>query len=79
MADRHGTNWVLSSNTLDLYRSNRVTRSTGTKGSIGADFKWSINAPGPYTAPSTWAMAVLLYYNRTLTLSEMESVEVGGL
>jgi hypothetical protein len=77
--DRHGTNWVLSSNTLDLYRSNRVTRSTGTRGSIGSAFKWSIDY-GSCCSPmnSDWAMAVLLYYNRTLALSEMESVEVGG-
>jgi hypothetical protein len=75
VVDRHGTNWVLSSSSHLLYRSNMVTRST-TTGSMSVSFNWSINY---YSQNSDWAMAVLLYYNRTLTLSEMQPVEVGGL
>ncbi len=78
--DRHGLNWVLSSNSLVLYRSNMVTRSTSTGSIGGTAFKWSINYSSCCgTQFSDWAMAVLLYYNRTLTLAEMQSMEVGGL
>lgn len=70
-ANRHGSSWVLSSDTLTYYRSQRVDRTTGS-GSIGASFRWSINMANE---ESDWAAAAVLFWNRTLTQAEAASVE----
>jgi hypothetical protein len=68
--DYHGTNWVAASDRAHLFRSNGVRRST-TVSSLTST-RLTINAGGE---PSDFAVQILLVYNRSLSDSEVTSVE----
>lgn len=72
--DVHGNDWVFSTDQRFLYRSNGVTRGSGIGG--GTSEQLSINS-GVYTTSqtSTFAVAEVIVYNRTLSSSEYTSVE----
>ena len=72
--DVHGNNWVFSTDQRYLYRSNGVTRGSGIGGGTSAQL--SVNY-GSYqsTQSSTWGIAEIIVYNRTLSSSEYTSVE----
>jgi hypothetical protein len=70
----HGNNWVMSSDQNDppLYRSNGVNRTLTNvthKLTSSADLAISVNER------SDWAVAEVILYTRTLTTSEILSVE----
>ena len=68
----HGTNWVLSTDENNLYRSLGRTRGTTTG---GASDTLAINA-GVWSAESTdFAFQALMVYNRTLNATEYQMVE----
>jgi hypothetical protein len=78
-ADVHGTAWVLGTDQNDLFRSNKVNRTTASPGtpshaqlSIGYGL---LSQPGPSDERCPWAVATVLVYNRKLTLAEYTSVE----
>jgi len=73
--DVHGTNWVLSVDQKDLYKSNGVQRST-TNGVMTA-VSLSINH-GAFVSweASDWAVACVIAYNRTLNSSEIQQMEL---
>ena len=72
--DVHGDNWVFSTDQRYLYRSNGVTRGSGIGG--GTSRQLSINW-GSYSSsqPSTWGVAEVIVYNRTLSSTEYTNVE----
>jgi hypothetical protein len=68
----HGSNWVLSTDENNLYRSLGRTRGTTTG---GASDTLAINA-GNFAAESTdFAFQALMVYNRTLNATEYQMVE----
>jgi hypothetical protein len=74
--DLHGSSWVLSSDQLNLYRSQQVTRSVTTGISpVGAPI--SVNSASAVypTEKSDWAIAHIMVYNRVLPPSEYLSIE----
>ena len=72
--DVHGNNWVFSTDQRYLYRSNGVTRGSGIGG--GASTQLSVNYGTYYTSQSsTWAIAEIIVYNRTLNSTEYTNVE----
>jgi hypothetical protein len=76
-ADLHGTNWVVSTDQNNLYRSNGVLRGNSGAGTSGQTYdRISINyGTASTTEPSDWAVSEVLVYNRTLTTEEITSVE----
>lgn len=75
LTDVHGTNWVLSVDQKDLYKSNGTQRSTST-GNITA-VSLSINY-GYFVATeaSDWTVACVIAYNRTLSNTEIQQMEL---
>lgn len=73
--NNHGTNWFISADQKDLYKSNGVQRST-TTGNMAA-VSLSINY-GSYvsTESSDWAVACVIAYNRTLNSTEIQQMEL---
>lgn len=69
----HGSNWVLSVDQKDLYKSNGTQRST-TTGAVTA-VSASINY-GSYNEKSDWAVACVIAYNRTLSSTEIQQMEL---
>lgn len=71
----HDNNWVLSVDQKDLYRSNGVQRST-TNGVMTA-VSLSINH-GNFvsTESSDWVVACVIAYNRTLSSTEIQQMEL---
>jgi hypothetical protein len=67
--DKHGDNWVISSDQHNLYRSNGVTR--GTSGNGNYNTAVDINNQ----EASDFHLAEVILYNRALTLSEIQAVE----
>jgi hypothetical protein len=67
--DKHGNNWVISSDQHNLYRSNGVTRGNAGNGSYNTTV--DINN----TESSDFHLAEVILYNRALTLSEIQGVE----
>lgn len=67
--DKHGLNWVISTDQHNLYRSNGVTRGSSNNGNYttGVDLNSS--------EPSDFHIAEVILYNRALTLSEIQGVE----
>jgi hypothetical protein len=63
---------VISSDQYNLYRSNGVQRST-TSGAAGSLCDLGVNVRGDN---SDWAVSEVLLYDRELSLSEIEEVEV---
>jgi hypothetical protein len=71
--NRHGDNWLISTDQKDLYRSNGVDRTVSGSGSTSRQL--SINY-GYYTGErSDWAVAEVIVYNRELSSSEYLSIE----
>lgn len=71
--DHEGTNWVISTDQEDLYRSNGVTRGTGNGGVLTPGL--SVNH-GVYTAElSDWQVAEIIVYDRELNSTEYGQVE----
>lgn len=70
--DRHGNNWVISTDQNSLYRSNGVQRGTGG----GASRQLSINY-GHYRSgeSSDWNVTFVAVYNRTLSSLEYQTME----
>lgn len=69
--DRHGNNWVISTDQNSLYRSNGVQRGTGG----GTSKQLTINR-GYYSGErSDWQVSFVAVYNRTLSSNEYISVE----
>jgi len=71
--DLHGNDWVFSTDQRSLYRSNGVTRGTGG-GNLSAQL--TVNyGPQQGSQSSTWAIAEIIVYNRTLNSTEYTNVE----
>ncbi len=68
--DYHGTNWVAASDRAHSFRSNGLRRST-TVSSLTST-RLTINAGGE---PSDFAVQIVLVYNRSLSDSEVTSIE----
>ena len=73
VTDKHGDAWVLSTDQRNLYRSNEVQRGTTTG---GGSKQLSINyGAAVSTAPSDWAVAEVIVYNRELSSTEYLAIE----
>lgn len=70
--DPHGLNWFVSSDQNSLYRSAGVQRGTGGGGAYTRLSILNGNFSGEV---SYWAVAEIIVYNTTLTLSQIQSVE----
>mmetsp|Transcript_16036 Transcript_16036/g.24180 ORF Transcript_16036/g.24180 Transcript_16036/m.24180 type:complete len:558 (-) Transcript_16036:85-1758(-) len=70
--DSHGTDWVISSDQYNLYRSNGVQRST-TNGVFGSLCDLGVNTL--YSEQSHWAISEVIMYDRELSLPEIHEVE----
>ena len=71
--DRHGNAWVVSTDQNALYRSQGIDRTVAPSSGTG---QLCINYSSSYSAnTSDWAIAEILVYNRTLTLTEIANVE----
>jgi hypothetical protein len=71
-ASAHGTNWVLSTDQNNLYRSLGRTRGTTTG---GASATLAINAGNTPAETTDFTFQALMVYNRTLTATEYLMVE----
>ena len=73
--NKHGDTWVVSCDQKDLYISNGVDRTTSTPSNPTSE-QLSIN-DGYYVSSqaSDWAVAEVIIYDRTLTSSELKSVQ----
>jgi hypothetical protein len=70
--DLHGTNWVISTDQNALYRSQFVNRTTGSPGSPSFEpltLNYGLNEK------SDWACSVVIVFNRTLSTSEIITME----
>ncbi len=67
--DKHGNNWVISSDKHNFYRSNGVTRGTSGNGTYNTLV--DINS----SEPSDFQIAEVILYNRSLTISEIQQIE----
>jgi len=70
--DIHTTNWVLSSDQRDLYRSNGQQRSS----SIGGNVADRISINFGVAEKSSWEVAEVIVFDRALTLTEIYNIEV---
>jgi hypothetical protein len=70
--DLHGTNWMLSTDQNNLYRSQGNNRTVANYAN-GVNDMLSINHGIGVT--SDWAVASVIVYNRTLTTTEIFQVE----
>jgi hypothetical protein len=73
ITDLHGTNWVLSTDQNNLYRSQGVNRTNAGYSNGVSDFL-SINH-GDFAEDSDWACACVIVFNRTLSTNEIVQVE----
>jgi hypothetical protein len=67
--DKHGNNWVISSDQHNFYRSNGVTRGNTGNGTYNTTVDINNNEP------SDFHLAEVILYNRALSLSEIQQVE----
>ena len=67
--DNHGTNWVVSIDKHNYYRSNGTTRGTSGNGAYSTAV--DLNS----SEPSSFQIAEVIVYNRALTDSEIATVE----
>ena len=79
--DSHGTSWVLSTDQNNLYRSNYIDRTIAAPGTPSYDqiaINYGANQIGGAGQQqlSDWAVAEVIVYNRTLSLPEIQSVEL---
>jgi hypothetical protein len=70
-SDVHVNNWLVSTDTNSTYRSNGISRTTG---STSATANLTINQ-GNSREYSDWQVAEVIVYNRTLTDAEVTSIE----
>lgn len=69
----HGSNWFISTDQNNLYRSNGVQRGTMSGGTTTT---LTINNGNYATSePSSWEVAEVMIYNRTLSSAEYQAVE----
>jgi len=79
VTNQHSLNWVLSTDQNYLYRSNGTQRNDTNNS--GGDVPTVSNSPRGVTTnvgayePSDWAIAEIIVYNRTLSLTEILTVE----
>jgi hypothetical protein len=72
--DVHGTNWVISSDQRNMYRSQGINRTlTSTTGGSNIS-PLTINATGG-SERSEWAVAEVIVYNRELSITEIVAME----
>ena len=71
--DLHGNDWVFSTDQRSLYRSNGVTRGTAG-GNLSAQLTVNYGA-SQSSESSTWGIAEIIVYGRTLSSAEYLSVE----
>ena len=73
----HGTNWVISSDQNSLYRSQGYQRGTGggTDSPFQTYAQLTINNGAGGSETSDWAVATVIVFNRTLTTTEMQTIE----
>ena len=68
----HGTNWVLSSDQYAMYRSNKVNRTISTPSPHAL-------SPVGYNTyeleQGIWNSACVVFYNRVLTITEIQEIE----
>lgn len=72
--NRHGSNWVLSTDQHVRYRSLGCNRTSFTPG-FAPSFPLAMTVNGESTETSDWAVACLMVFNRVLTLSEYLQME----
>jgi hypothetical protein len=72
--DLHQSTWVLGTDQNNLYRSNKVQRSTRPPGAISND-RLSINFGSSIQEYSDWAVGCVVVYNRWLTQAEIIQIE----
>ena len=73
-SNRHGTNWVVSTDQNAIYRSQGVDRTTTGPG-IPSYAQMTINWFEPDYYSSDWAVAEILVYDRKLSLQEIHDAE----
>lgn len=71
----HGNNWVISSDQWDLYRSNGVQRSVNGGGTRITP-RLVINTGSGLSEFGTWMTVECIVYNRVLSISEIQQVEL---
>jgi hypothetical protein len=71
--DIHGTNWVISADQRNIYRSQGVSRTLANY-TNGSSASLSINH-GLFTEYSDWACSCVIVYNRELSTNEIIQVE----
>jgi hypothetical protein len=71
--DIHGSNWVLSADQNNLYRSNGVNRTIAGPGSPSFA-RLAINS-GSFLEPSDWQVVEVIVYDRTLNNTEILEIE----
>ncbi len=72
----HGTNWVISSDQNTVYRSQGYLRGNTGAGTAGQTYaQLTINNGAGSAETSDWAVATVIVFNRTLTATEMETME----
>jgi hypothetical protein len=67
--DKHGKNWVISSDQHNFYRSNGVTRGSSNNGTYNTIVDLNTSEP------SDAHIAEIILYNRVLTLQEIQGIE----
>lgn len=70
----HCDDWIVSTDMMNLYRSNKTNRTTVNTTNVG-NLTLSVNAGNTTGERSDWAVATVIAYNRNLTLSEVLQVE----
>lgn len=73
--DLHGSNWVISTDQNDLYRSQFVQRSTSGGWPSFSYGRLSVNYGQATTERSDWACAGVLVYNTTLSAADIVTTE----
>ena len=74
LSDLHGNQWVLSTDQMNVYRSNGTDR-TIVGYTNGSSSQLSINYGSSTGERSDWAVAEVLVYDRQLSLSEYLTIE----
>lgn len=72
--DRHGTNWVISTDQHTLYRSLAANRVVNTPENL-LSYPVTMTINGNTSEASDWAVACILAFNRKLSLAECLMVE----
>lgn len=73
--DRHGTNWVISTDQNTLYRSLTANRVAFAPSTNTLAFPMTLTINGNASEASDWAIACIMAFNRKLSLAECLMVE----